>query len=48
MEVCELFLDYLLESKSIPLHNVNDLFVRDEYQSDSGNLPHIHLLTYVR
>ena len=42
MEVRELFLDYLLQSKSSPLHNVSDLFARDEYQSDSGNLPHIH------
>ena len=42
MEVRKLFLNYLLHGSSSPLKSVGDLFARDEFQSDKGNLPHIH------
>ena len=44
MEVRLLFLDYLLKSRTSPLVNVSELFARDEYQGEAGNLPHIHAI----
>ena len=44
MEVRKLFLEYLCESRSSPFSPVDSMFARDEYQGDTGNLPHIHLM----
>ena len=42
MEVRKLFLDYLLHLSSSPLKSVGDLFACDKYQSNKGNLSHMH------
>ena len=47
MEVRKLFLEYLYNSPSCPYAPVDDICVRDKYQSDSGDLPHIHLVIYI-
>ena len=44
MEVRKLFLEYLYDSPTCPYAPVNAMFARDEYQSDVGNLPHIHMM----
>ena len=44
MEVRKLFLEYMCESSSSPFCPVDSMFARDEYQSDTGNLPHIHMM----
>ena len=43
-EVSTLFIEYLRKSPSSPYCNVNSMFVRYEYQKDTGNLSHIHLI----
>ena len=44
MEVRKLFLEYLYDSPTCQYTPVNTIFARDEYQSDVGNLPHIHMM----
>jgi len=44
METKILFIKYLLHSKSSCLKSVSNIFARDEYQKDAGNLPHIHAM----
>ena len=44
METRTLFLQYILISKSSCFKSVADIFARDEYQKDVGNLPHIHAM----
>ena len=44
IEVRKLFLEYLYDSPTCPYAPVNAMFARDEYQSDVGNLPHIHMM----
>ena len=44
LETRKLFLNYLLRSTSSAFKSVGDIFARDEYQMDQGNLPHIHAL----
>ena len=43
-ETKTLFIQYLLRSKSIYLKSVGDIFARDEYQKDYGNIPHVHAM----
>ena len=47
METKLIFLEYLVGSESSPYFPVEVIFSRDEYQSDVGNLPHIHLILKV-
>ena len=42
METRKIFTDYIYSSKSSPFYPVRSIFVRDEYQGDTGNLPHAH------
>ena len=42
LEVRELFTSYLVNSNSSCFQGLKAIFVRDEYQSDEGNLPHLH------
>ena len=44
MEVRILFIRYLCESSSSPFAPVECIFSRDEYHSDVGNLPHMHMM----
>ena len=44
MEIRKLFLEYLIESPTCPFSPVSSMFARDEYQGDTGNLSHIHLM----
>ena len=44
MEVRKLFISYLYTSSTSPYHPADAIFSRDEYQSDVGNLPHMHML----
>ena len=44
MEVRKIFILYLYTSSTSPYHPSEAIFSRDEYQSDTGNLPHIHLM----
>ena len=44
LEVKTLLLHYMYKSPEKPLGNVRKLFSRDEYQSDVGNLCHLHML----
>ena len=44
LEVKRIILEYLLKSPEQPLGKVTRLFSRDEYQGESGNLPHKHML----
>ena len=44
METRKLFIDYLATSDSSPYSPVKSIFARDEYQSEAGNLPHIHAM----
>ena len=44
METRALFLQYILKSKSSCFKSVADIFARDEYQQDKGNLSHIHAI----
>ena len=37
-----LFIHYLIQNKSSCLKSVEDMFARDGYQKDSGNLPQIN------
>ena len=42
-----LFIQYLLRSKSSYLKSVGDIFPRDEYQKDTGNSSHIHVMIHI-
>ena len=44
LEVKTFIVRYLLKSTELPLGKVFRLFGRDEFQGDTGNLPHMHLL----
>ena len=44
MEVRRLFILYLYTSPSSPYNPADAILSRDEYQSDVGNLPHMHLM----
>ena len=44
MEVRKIFVNYLYMSSSSPYHPSDAIFARDEYQSDAGNLPHVHMM----
>ena len=44
MEVREIFLNHLYTSSSSPYFPVREFFSRTEYQSDVGNLPHMHMM----
>ena len=46
-ESCRVFLDYLKNSPSSPFKSVSSLFARHEFQSQAGNLPHIHAMVKV-
>ena len=46
-EVSKLFLDFLTKSPHSPYKNVKALFSRREYQSNSGNLAHAHIILAV-
>ena len=39
---------FRLYFSSSPLYDVSALLDQDEYQSDSGNLPHIHLICSIK
>lgn len=41
-EVKEIWINFIMESTSTALGKVTHGFFRDEYQEDTGNLPHIH------
>jgi hypothetical protein len=41
-EVKEIWINFIMETTSTLLNKVTHAFFRDEYQEDSGNLPHIH------
>ncbi len=43
-----LLMDYIRNSPSSPIHRVNSIFVRCEYQKDAGNLSHIHSIMEVK
>ena len=47
-EVSQLFIDYLLKSKSSPYKEIDAIFARKEYQKEKGNLSHTHLMAQVR
>ena len=47
MEVRKIFLNYLFASEDSPYHPTDAMFSRDEYQSDVGNLPHMHMMVAV-
>ncbi len=44
LEVKKFLLEYLLKSPEMPLTEVLKLFSRDEYQTEVGNLSHMHML----
>ena len=44
MEVRKIFIKYLYTSSSSPYNPSDAIFSRDEYQSDVGNLPHMHMM----
>ena len=44
METRALFLQYILKSKSSCVKSIADMFARDEYRQDKGNLSHIHAM----
>ena len=46
-ETSKIFLDYLTQSKNSPYRNVKATFSRREYQSNSGNLSHAHIIIAV-
>ena len=46
-EVSKLFLDFLTTSPHSPYKNINATFARREYQSNSGNLAHSHIILAV-
>ncbi len=48
MEVRKLFINYLCTSDDSPYHPCEAIFSRDEYQSDVGNLPHMHMMVSVK
>ena len=43
-EVRKLFISYLYTSSTSPYDPADAIFSRDDYQSDVGNLPHMHML----
>ena len=43
-EVSKIFLDFLTQSKNSPYKNAKATFSRREYQSNSGNLAHSHII----
>ena len=47
MEVRKIFLHFIFESEDSPYHPTDAMFSRDEYQSDVGNLPHMHMMVSV-
>ena len=47
MEVRKIFLKFLCESEDSSYHPTDAMFSRDEYQSDVGNLPHMHMMVSV-
>ena len=47
-EVSKLFVEYLQRSPTSPFCRVGGIFVRYEYQKDTGNLSHIHLILQVK
>lgn len=40
----KIFVKYLYTSSTSPYHPSEAIFSRDEYQSDVGNLPHMHMM----
>ena len=44
MEIKKLFLLYIYNSSSSPYFMSNCIFARNEYQPNTGNLSHIHLI----
>ena len=44
MEVRKIFIKYLYTSSTSPYNPSDAIFSRDEYQSDVGNLPHMHMM----
>ena len=48
LEVKKLFINYLYSSPSSPYCPVDSIFVRDEFQSEQGNLFHIHLMLSIK
>ena len=48
MEVRKMFIAYLSISEDSPYHPSDAIFSRDEYQSDVGNLPHMHMLISIK
>jgi len=48
MEVRKLFISYLCTSSDSPYHPCDAIFSRDEYQSEVGNLPHMHMMVSVK
>ena len=47
-ETCRIFLDYLKTSPHSPYRYFDAFFARYEFQSSSGNLPHIHAMLKVK
>ena len=48
LETRELFLSYIMNAEHSPFGECGAFFARDEYQSDSGNVPHIHGIMQVK
>ena len=50
MEVRDFFLSYITDSTSSPqgIPTVSHIFARDEYQKDTENLSHIHLILCIK
>ena len=48
MEVRKIFLAYLSISEDSPYHPSDAIFSRDEYQSDVGNLPRMHMMISIK
>ena len=46
-EVSKLFLDFITSSPNSPYKNIKATFARREYQSNSGNLAHSHIILAV-
>jgi len=48
MEVRKVFIAYLSISEDSPYHPSDAIFSRDEFQSDVGNLPHMHMMISIK
>lgn len=44
MDVRNLFLEYLYDNPSCPYEPIDAMFAGDKYQSDAGNLHHMHIM----